>query len=160
MLRRLTSALVLAALGSACSEGVELESGAVEGDYAGTEFRPTFAIAVDSYDELLGTKLELQFGDQPLDCEHHLVVGEGNPEGLYLVIRVDEPAAGVYEDAYFEYESLSVDGSKQLGGFGTVELTDVTEDIIAATLSFELSEAHRPHASASGTVEVRRCPAE
>lgn len=157
MVRRVGSALVFAALGSACSEGEALESGALEGAYDGAAFRPMFAVAIDSEDELLGTKLEIQLGDRPIDCEHHLVVGDENPEGLYLVIRIDEAAVGAH-DAYFEYESLSRDGSKQLGGFGTAELTDVTEDTIAATLSFELAEAHRPHASASGTVEVRRCP--
>ena len=157
--RRLGVALFFVALGGACSEGVALESGAVEGEYDGAEFRPTFAVALDASDEVLGTTLEIQLGDRPIDCEHHLVVGEGNPEGLYLVIRVGEPVAGVY-DAYFEYESLSADGSTQLGGFGTVEITSADEDSIAATLSFELAEAHRPHASASGTIEVRRCPSE
>jgi hypothetical protein len=131
--------------------GEPLMSGSLSGSYKGQAFTPMFGFAATN-----GANNLVAVGDGPLNCGS--VDLPEPPYGTNALISIPAFEVG-------SYSSRLVQILRNVGGFegtgansGSVELTAVTADSVAGSVTYSYTDDQGQTYGLSGTFEVIRCP--
>jgi hypothetical protein len=141
---------ILAGCGGDAPDPLPILGGDVEGSYAGNPFVGEFGFAT-LYDDVPIVGI----GDGDLHCGSPRA--SAPPSGRNALIAVPEFAIATYSNVLVNlYENVD-----EYTGYGsnaaTVEITAVSPDAIAGTVSYDVTSAEGDRYSLAGSFEVTRC---
>lgn len=142
---------MLAGCGTSNPAGDPLISGSVQATYAGRAFTPTYGFATTYMNQGL-----IGLGDGPVHCGTEK--SPIPPSGHGVIIDLPSLAVGTYDSALVQVFQTMGDFNAT-GSTGSVDVTEVTDASVAATVTFNFTDPQTNETfAANGTFEVVHCP--